>query len=197
MLQLTPDIIIEIVAAILGLLFIYFEIKENKLLWVTGLATSVFYIYVFFVAKLYADMSLQLYYVVVSIYGWIKWTQAGNKNNTKEELPISRLTNSLAFKLLLSTTVIYFLIAYILVNYTDDAFPYWDAFTTALGIVGTWMLAQKILEQWLVWIVADAVSLCLYFYKEMYPTVVLFAVYTALAVLGYYRWKKTFLKQNA
>ncbi len=194
MLQFITENIIEIVATILGLLFLYLEIKENKWLWSVGLVTSLLYIYVFFVAKLYADMSLQLYYVIVSIYGWIKWTRTNNANQQLEhppkELPITRLTKKLSVKLLLATSVIYLLIAYVLVNFTDDPLPYWDAFTTALGIVATWMLAQKILEQWLVWVVADAVSLCLYVYKELYPTVLLFTVYTVLAVVGFYQWRR-------
>ncbi len=197
MLQFIQNNIVEIVAAILGLLFIYLEIKENKWLWITGLLTSFFYIYVFFIAKLYADMSLQLYYVAVSVYGWIKWTQNKNKtHNDEKELKISRLKKILAIKLLLITTAIYGIIAYVLVNFTDDPLPYWDSFTTSLSIVATWMLAQKILEQWLVWIVADGVSLCLYVYKELYPTVILFAVYAILAVVGYYQWKNTLLEQT-
>ncbi len=190
------DNIIEITGTTLGLLFLYLEIKENKWLWSVGLATSLLYIYVFFVAKLYADMSLQLYYVVVSIYGWIKWTQNSNSNVEEDELPISRLSKQLAVKLFLATSAIYCVIAYVLVNFTDDPFPYWDAFTTALSVVATWMLAQKILEQWLVWIVADGVSLILYIYKGLYPTVLLFSVYTILAVVGYFQWKKTFSENS-
>ncbi len=184
------DIYIEITAAILGLMFLYLEIIENKLMWFVGLLTSALYIFVFFIAKLYADMSLQFYYVVISIYGWIKWTQNKNKQSQANELKIKYLDKKTALILLLNTAVIYILIAYILVNFTNGSVPYFDAFTTALGIVATWMLAQKIIEQWLVWVVANAVSTALYIYKGLYPTSVLFLVYTVLAILGYYQWKK-------
>ncbi len=104
---------------------------------------------------------------------------------------------SLFFKLLLASLFIYIAISIILVNYTDSPLPYWDSFTTALSIVATWMLARKILEQWLVWVLVDAVSMGLYFYKELYPTAVLFAVFTVLALYGYFQWKKDMAKAEA
>ncbi len=190
MLEFITHNIIEIIATILGFLFLYLEIKENKWLWFVGLLTSGLYIYVFLDAKLYADMSLQVYYVIISIYGWIMWSRSQNKMQEQEVVKIQFLNRSLGLKLLGVTAAIYALIAYILVNYTDGSLPYWDAFTTALGIVATWMLAKKIIEQWWVWVLADAVSMCLYVYKGLYPTVGLYAVYTILAVVGYYQWKR-------
>jgi nicotinamide mononucleotide transporter len=179
--------IIEIVGAVLGLAFLYLEIKENKWLWPVGILTSVLYIYVFFVEKLYADMSLQFYYVFMSIYGWVLWSKGVNAQN---KFPVISLKRGLFIILFFVSVLIYVLISYVLVNFTDSTVPYWDAFTTALSIVATWMLAKKILEQWLVWVVVNAVSLALYIYKGMYPTTVLFFFYTVLAAVGYIKWKK-------
>jgi nicotinamide mononucleotide transporter len=187
------DNIIEIIGTLAGLVFLYLEIKQNKWLWPVGLVTSVMYIYVFFVAKLYADMSLQFYYVFISVYGWIAWS----RGSTKAELPLTKLSYKLFLILLGASVLIYFLISYLLVNYTDGSIPYWDAFTTALSIVATWMLARKILEQWLVWVLVNAVSLCLYIYKGLYPTSILFLFYTILAVVGYVQWKKDLLQSQA
>jgi nicotinamide mononucleotide transporter len=184
--------IVEIIGTISGLIFLYLEIKQNKWLWPLGLLTSVMYIYVFFVAKLYADMSLQFYYVFISIYGWIIWSRGVEK----KELPVSQLSRSLFLKLFAASMLIYAIISYILVNFTDGSVPYWDAFTTALSIVATWMLARKILEQWLVWVVVNAVSLGLYIYKGLYPTSVLFFFYTTLAIVGYIQWKKDLKSQE-
>lgn len=184
--------IVEIIGTISGLIFLYLEIKQNKWLWPLGLLTSVMYIYVFFVAKLYADMSLQFYYVFISIYGWILWSRGVEK----KELPVSQLSRSLFLKLFVASMFIYAIISYILVNFTDGSVPYWDAFTTALSIVATWMLARKILEQWLVWVVVNAVSFGLYIYKGLYPTSVLFFFYTTLAVVGYLQWKKDLKSQE-
>ncbi|WP_421918327.1 nicotinamide riboside transporter PnuC [Marinifilum sp.] len=187
--------IVEIIGTLSGLLFLYLEIKQNKWLWPVGLLTSAMYIYVFFVAKLYADMSLQFYYVFISVYGWVLWSRGDNQN--KKELPVTKLNRPLFLMLFVSSMLIYAILSYILVNYTDGAIPYWDAFTTALSIVATWMLARKILEQWLVWVLVNTVSLGLYIYKGLYPTSVLFFFYTVLAVVGYLQWKKDMLSYQA
>ena len=189
------DHYIEILGAFFGFLFLYFEIKENILLWPTGILTSAFYIYVFMASKFYADMSLQLYYLVISIYGWITWYK-GKTNGEKKELPIAKVSSQLWIKLTLVTMAIYIFIAWILVQYTDSPLPYWDAFTTACSITATWMLVHKYIEQWLVWIVVDAISLGLYIYKGLYPTSVLFLAYTILAIIGYIQWKKTLISSQ-
>ncbi len=182
------DHIIEVAGTISGLLFLYLEIKQIKWLWPVGLLTSLMYIYVFWAAKLYADMSLQAYYVVISIYGWLLWSQG--KGNSKEELPVVSIGRKLFFTLFFISIIIYALISYVLVNFTDGALPYWDAFTTALSIVATWMLARKIIEQWLVWVIVNGVSLGLYIYKGLYPTSILYFFYMSLSLVGYLQWKK-------
>jgi nicotinamide mononucleotide transporter len=187
--------IVEIIGTLSGFIFLYFEIKQSKWLWPVGLFSALMYIYVFFMAKFYADMGLQFYYVFISIYGWFHWSRSNSQN--KVELNVSSLKMPLFFKLLLASLFIYIGISFILVNYTDSPLPYWDSFTTALSIVATWMLARKILEQWLVWVLVDAVSMGLYLYKQLYPTAVLFAVFTVLALYGYYLWKKDMVKAEA
>lgn len=185
---------IEILGAVLGVLFLYFEIKQSALLWPTGILTSLFYIYIFYVAKFYADMGLQVYYVLVSIYGWYYWLKG--KREAGEELPVVRLKVRLAWILTVVTLFVFVLIAYVLVNYTDSPLPYWDAFTTSVSIVATWMLARKILEQWWLWIVVNLVSLGLYVYKGLYPTVVLFAFYTVLSFVGLRQWRRSYTQIN-
>ena len=180
---------IEITGAVLGVLFLYFEIKQSAWLWPTGILTSLFYIFIFYQAQFYADMGLQVYYVAMSIYGWYYWLR-GSAQSPNHDLPIVRLSSKLASILGLLTIAVFFAIVYVLMNYTDSSVPYWDAFTTALSITATWMLARKIIEQWGVWIVVNIVSLGLYIYKGLYPTVVLFAFYTVLSFVGYYQWKR-------
>ncbi|WP_372645767.1 nicotinamide riboside transporter PnuC [Ancylomarina sp.] len=187
--------IVEVIGTLSGFIFLYFEIKQSKWLWPVGLFSAVMYIYVFFVAKFYADMGLQFYYVFISVYGWFHWSRSKGQN--EKELPVVNLGRRLFLKLLLASLFIYIAISFILVNYTDSPIPYWDSFTTALSIVATWMLAQKILEQWLVWVIVDAVSMGLYLYKELYPTAILFAFYTVLALYGYIQWKKDLIKSKA
>ena len=180
---------IELLGLIFGLLYILLSIKQNIWCWPVGFITSALYIYVFFVTKFYADMGLQVYYLIVSVYGWSHW-MFGAKSKKQDDLKISKTNIKLGIYLFLATIVLFVIISYVLVNYTDSEIPYWDAFTTAASFVATWMLARKIIEHWIIWLIVDSVSLGLYIYKELYPTVILFAVYTVLAILGYIEWKK-------
>lgn len=184
---------IELLGAVLGFAYIFFSIRQSILTWPVGLLTSLLYVWVFLVSKLYADMGLQMYYVVISIYGWYEWLR-GNQANHSEPIQVSRLSLKLGFKLAIISLIIFFLIWYILENYTDSTVPVADSLATALSIVATWMLARKILEHWLVWIFVDAFSIGLFWYKELYPTVILFVVYTVMAYIGFVEWKKEFRK---
>ena len=185
---------VELLGSIFGLLYILFSIKQNIWCWPIGFITSALYIYVFFVSKFYADMGLQVYYLVISLYGWYHW-MFGAKNKKQDDLKITKTGLRVGIILFLMNAVTFIFIAYILVNFTDSEIPYWDAFTTSASFVATWMLARKMIEHWIIWIIVDLVSLGLYIYKGLYPTVTLFAVYTILALLGYLEWKKAIKKQ--
>jgi nicotinamide mononucleotide transporter len=188
---------IELVGAATGLLFLRFEIKQNPLLWPLGLLTSLFYIYIFFESKFYADMGLQVYYVFISIYGWYFWLRGSGNADGKTGVPITRVNRFQMLTFGAITIPIFVLISQILIHFSDSPLPYWDALTTALSITATWMLARKILEHWMVWIVVNAISLGLYFYKGLYPTTVLFFFYTVLSFNGYVVWRRDFLKQQS
>ncbi len=185
---------IELLGAILGIAYVIFSIRQNILTWPVGLLTSVIYVWVFLVSKLYADMGLQMYYVVISIYGWYEWLH-GNNPDSKSMLKISRLSLRLGLILILVSFILFVFIGYILSNYTDSQVPMADSLATSLSIVATWMLARKILEHWLVWIFVDTFSIGLFWYKDLLPTVILFAVYTIMAFVGYMEWKKEIGKQ--
>jgi len=185
---------IEVFGALTGILYVILEIRQSIWLWPLGLISSSVYIWVFFTSKFYADMSLQAYYVLISIYGWYWWLKGGEKKYNREALPVTGISKKLAIILAAVFILLFALIWFILVSYTDSPLPLGDAFTTALSVVATWMLARKIIEHWILWVVADLISMALYIYKGLYPTVVLFAVYTLMAVIGYYEWRKTMLK---
>ena len=180
---------IELLGAILGIAYISFSIRQNILTWPTGLATSALYIVVFFQSKFYADMGLQVYYVGISIYGWYYWIK-GKKPKNSTVVPVRQASKKMWFKLIAIAILLYFAILIILLNFTDSDVPFMDSFTTALSIIATWMLAKKYIEQWLIWIFVDIISAGLYIYKELWPTVILFAVYTVMAYLGYIEWRK-------
>jgi len=180
---------IEILGAVLGIVYIFLSIRQNIFTWPVGLLTSILYVYVFFVSKFYADMALQVYYVVVSIYGWYYWLH-GSPGKVQDNLPVVFTPRKFWIFLGMASLILFLLIVFVLKNYTDSPIPVWDALTTALSLVATWMLARKYLENWLIWIFVDFLSSALYAVKNLWPTVILFMVYTVMAVLGYYSWKK-------
>lgn len=186
---------IELIGAITGLIYLYLEIKQNLWLWPLGFITSAFYVYIFFVSKFYADMGLQVYYLVISVYGLYHWLYGGNKDKV-DSLSVTRITRKLVIHLSLVTIVLFFAIEYILEQYTDSPVPIGDAFTTALSITATWMLARKIIEHWWLWVIINSVSLGLYLYKGLYPTSVLFVFYTTMSFVGYYQWRKEMNTNN-
>ena len=183
---------IELLGSVLSIIYLYLSIKQKASLWIFGFLCSALYVVVFFQSKFYADMSLQFYYLGVSVFGWISW-KAGKPEN-REELPVKRTTPLSGVIILLIALILYFVYYFILTGYTDSPLPKADAFTTALSIVATWMLARKMIEHWWLWIIVDSVSAGLYFYKALYPTAILFVIYTIMAIIGYRQWKKSLPK---
>jgi len=181
---------IEVLGAILGLLYIFFSIRQHILTWPTGLFTSLLYTLVFFESGFYADMGLQVYYVAISIYGWYYWVKGTKKNEQNNRVPVTSIPQQLILKSILATAAIYAILLFVLIRFTDSTVPIMDSLTTALSITATWMLAKKYIEHWLIWIFVDLVSAGLYVYKGLCPTVILFIVYTIMAGLGYIEWKK-------
>ncbi|MEA4849856.1 MAG: nicotinamide riboside transporter PnuC [Paludibacter sp.] len=183
---------IELLGSVLSIIYLYLSIKQKASLWIFGFLCSALYVVVFFQSKFYADMSLQFYYLGVSVFGWISW-KAGKPEN-REELPVKRTTPLSGAIILIIALVLYFLYYFILSEYTDSPLPKADSFTTALSIVATWMLARKMIEHWWLWIIVDSVSAGLYFYRALYPTAILFVIYTIMAIIGYLQWKKSLSK---
>ena len=179
---------IEIVGAILSLIYLYLSIKQKISLWIFGFLSSALYIVVFFQTKFYADMSLQFYYLVISVYGWFNWKYV--KPDTGQELPATKITKRLILQLGASSILIYVIYYLVLAKFTDSTIPKADSLVGMLSVIGTWMLARKLIENWLVWIVADGIATGLFFYKGLYPTAVLFIIYTIMAIVGYWQWKK-------
>lgn len=181
---------IELLGAILGIAYIFFSIRQNILTWPTGLVTSLLYSIVFFNSKLYADMGLQIYYVGISIYGWYFWLK-GKKSDKNDSVPVRKTSTRLWF-ILIGVCILIYVFILLLLQFTDSDIAYLDSLTTALSIVATWMLAKKYLEHWLIWIFVDLFSSGMYIYKNLWPTVILFLVYTFMAYIGYKEWRKDY-----
>ena len=180
--------VLQIIGATLGLLYLYLEYKVNIYLWVVGLIMPIVHGYLYFEKGLYADVGMNAYYILAGIYGWIVWRNRKPKGKKTYEISRMPLLNWLYCGCVFIVADV--VITYILINHTDSTVPYADAFTTALSIIAMWMLSRKYVEQWLVWLVVDVVTTCLYFYKGIPISASLYALYSCLAVAGYMRWRK-------
>ncbi len=184
----------EIVAASLGIISVWYAKKANILVYPTGIVSVLLYVYICFNAQLYADMGINAYYFIFSIYGWIMWSR---KDENKEELPVTysgRKTWLFSIGVfLISLVIIQVLLRIFKANdvvYWSTFVPYTDTFTTAVAILGMWLMAIKKVENWLFWIAADVVSVPLYLYKHLVFTSFQYLVFLIIAVLGYYEWRK-------
>lgn len=160
-------------------------------MWLFGILSAILYAWVYGHTGFYAGMALQGYYAAISIYGWFHWSAKKKIDQPDKGLPVVRISKRLMIILPVVWLLLWLGIGFILSHFTDSRIPYLDAFTSAGGIVATWMLARKILEQWLFWIVIDLISIGLYVWQGLYATTILFAVYIVMAVFGYRQWKKT------
>jgi len=188
-------VLTELLGFITALVYLYFSVKQKIWLWPFGILTSTLYILIFFNSRFYADMGLQVYYLFISFYGWYYWYSKAQKQN-QGKLPVSRIKSNQIVRLVFITLALYWIIVLALKNVPSwldipaSDLLYWDAFTTAASIIATWMLARKILEHWIVWILVDSLSLGLYIYKGLFVTSFLFFIYTLIAIYGYFEWKK-------
>lgn len=177
---------IEVMASLTGIIAIFFQIKVKPIYWPISIINVILYIFVFYQARLYAEISLQVYYLVMSIYGWIFWLK---KTNNKS-IPISKTTLKMWITIITIVPVIWLSMAFLLKKYSNTDVPFIDSFLTTLSFVATYLLARKKIENWLIWIFVDFTSIGLYCYKELYATIILFVILTILAILGYKEWKK-------
>ena len=191
---------IEIIGTLVGIIYLWLEYRASIYLWVASIIMPAIYLYVYYNAGLYADFGINIYYLLIALYGWAAWRYGfhlfGSKKKEEKELAITHTPKRVWGKLALTYIAAQCAITYILVNYTDSTVPYGDSFTTALSIVALYMLARKQVEQWLVWLVVDAVCCGLYLYKGLYPTAALYGLYTILAWVGYLRWLKMIEEQK-
>ncbi len=188
---------VEVLGVVTSLIYLYFSVRQIIWLWPFGILSSALFIWIFFSSKFYADMGLQVYYLGISVYGWIYWIRGGKRDGGQYKLPVTRISGRQAWLLVGLGTAMFLGIVAILKYFTDSDVPWGDGFTTAASIAATWMLARKMLEHWLVWIVVDTVAAGLYFYKGLYPSTVLYVIYATIAVLGYIQWKRDLTSYEA
>ena len=180
--------LIEIVAAAITLWSIWLATKEHIWYWPTGIVSLVLYTWTFFQAKLYGETLLQIVCLALMIYGWYEWLHGGTN---RTELPVA-LTPKRAWPPLVSIGVAgSAATALLMKRYTDNPSPYIDAAILVFSLVAQLMTARKWLENWLLWVVINVVSVFLYVKRGLYPTAVLYVALLILAVQGYRDWKRS------
>ena len=187
-------IFLELTAVVFGKISVLFARKNNILVYPTGLVSTLIYVYILLEWKLFGDFIINIYYSVMSILGWYLWSR---KKNGATEFPISVMNRKdyLISSIIFTGTLLFVALVY----YFFDKFTHWTAYvdtlTTALFFVGMWLMAKRKIENWLLWIVADIISVPLYFYKGLTFSSIQFLLFTIIAILGYIEWRKFLQKQ--
>ena len=180
---------LEWIAAIAGALSVYLSARENIWSWPTGIVNVTLYIIVFRDAGLYSDMGLQVVYLLLSIYGWYEWLYGG-KDRT--QLTVSRATAREWLITIPIALVFWFGLARYTATLPGVALPHIDSGLTTLSLVAQWMLTRKILENWVLWIVADIAYVPMYLYKHLPVTAALYLLFLVLATLGLRSWWQSY-----
>jgi nicotinamide mononucleotide transporter len=183
---------IEIIIFIFGVLSVYFAKKENILVYPTGIICTILSVYIMYNAKYYADMSINIYYSIMSVYGWFQWKKITNG----EVLSISRTSERekiIGLVLFLITGLICVLI-YTFFDYKLQLNNYLDVFTTSLFFTAMWYMARKKIENWTLWIVGNTFAVYIFFDRQLYIIAIQYIIFTILAISAYIKWKKYLAK---
>ena len=178
---------LETVAVVLALAYVMLAMRQNRLCWVAAFVSALLYLVIFADVKLYMEAGLQVVYATMAIVGWIFW----GRDNTTDTLPVTTRGWQFHATALLGIAIGTWVSGSLLAAYTNAARPFVDAGTTVSAIVCTWMVTRKILENWLYWIVINAVSVWLFTDRGLSLTSGLFALYIVLSVAGYLSWRRT------
>ncbi|MDH3255167.1 MAG: nicotinamide riboside transporter PnuC [Acidobacteriota bacterium] len=177
---------LELVAVIVTLAAVYLTTRQIIWCWPLGLVSVSLYAVVFFDAKLYADMGLQGFYFVLSIYGWWAWLRGGENH---ARLDVSVASWGVRFRALAAGAVFAAILGTLLARLTDAALPYLDSALTSFSLVAQFLATRKLLENWIVWIIVDIVYVGMFIYKDLHLTAALYATFLFLAAVGFTRWK--------
>lgn len=188
-------ILLEAIAFVFGIASVWYAKKENILVYPTGLIATVITVYLLYMAQYFGDMMMNFYYSIMSIYGWYNWAR---KKDNKTVVPISRTNTKekyIGFIMFLATMIVTYLV-YRGFNYQIELANYIDIFTSGIFFTAMWFMANKKIENWILWIVADIITVPLYAYRGLGMLSLQFIIFTILAIQGYYAWQKTLDKNR-
>ena len=185
-------IALEIFAVIFALLYLFLAMKQNIACWYAAFISTLIYIIIYWDVSLYMESLLNFYYLLMAIYGWINWNKKSqiDKNYV---ISWSYQNHIVVILLILILTVI----SGFSLQKTDAVYPYLDSFTTWAAVITTFMVAQKILSNWIFWIIINSVAIFLNFDRELYLTVILLMTYQVMSIYGYYQWRKSYYEYKS
>ena len=182
---------LELTAVFFGLLSVWYMKKERVLVFPFGIINVLIYVYICFDTGLYAYAAINVFYFVMSIYGWYNWTRKDAQDKT---IKITRCSKAELVFNVLAILLFFFLIRFILKNYTDSRLAGWDAFTSSVYIIAQWLVSRKKIENWLLWITGDVISIGLFASQNLYFSSLQYLVFTIIAVLGFLEWRIKLIK---
>jgi nicotinamide mononucleotide transporter len=184
---------LETVAVVLGVAYLLFAMLENSLCWYCAFISTGIYIWIFGDVSLYMESALNAYYMVMAVYGWYQWQRGGSSANGIKLSVWGIKQHMAAIGLVLILSVVS---GYLLSQNTEARMPYIDSFTTWGSVITTFMVARKVLENWLYWIVINSVAIFLYIDRDLYQTAGLYGLYIILSVIGFIAWRKAYFEQS-
>jgi nicotinamide mononucleotide transporter len=178
---------LELISFVLSVLTVLLNIRQNHWAWLFAIISSAAYGMVFFDARLYGDMGLQLVFIVVSVWGWYSWLHGGAQ---RQALDVSRLDRAGWIGSMTGWLIGFVLLAFFLKTWTNTDVPYADGFLTAGSLLGQLLLSRKKIENWHAWIAVDILYVGLYLYKNLVLTAILYALFVVMAVIGLRAWDR-------
>ena len=187
--QFQANSVLELVAVVLAIAYLLLAVKENTLCWYAAFVSTAIFLVIFWQVRLYMESGLQVYYLAMAVFGWYQWTRGGDQHRG-----IGITTWALRVHLAVFAVVVIaaYLSGTLLAQFTDARLPYIDSFTTWASIVTTYMVAKKVLENWIYWFVIDGISIFLYLDRGLYFTAILFMAYVIIVVFGWFTWSKQY-----
>lgn len=190
----TYNIILEVLAVFFGIASVWYAKKESILVFPTGIISTTIYIYICFQFTLYGDLIINFYYTSMSIYGWYMWSRI--IEGTHIEITRSSKKDWLKTLLIFSFTAVFVICVYLYFDRFDRLTDYFDTFTTGVFFAAMWLMANKKIEHWILWIGGNIISIPLYFIKGLGFTGIQFIVFLVLAYLGLREWKQSLNKKS-
>ncbi|MDO5017548.1 MAG: nicotinamide riboside transporter PnuC [Porphyromonas sp.] len=181
--------IIELVAATIGIIYVWLEMKASLWLWPVGIVLPLFYIYISWKGQVYGNVLVNTYYIIACIWGWHEWLKH-KKSGTADEKPITRMPKKYRVFIGGITVLLWVILRQVMDRYMQSPFPIWDALATAVSLVGMWLLGKKYIENWYSWISSNAIFCLLFFIQGYVITGCFFVIYTVIAIFGYFNWRK-------